>query len=67
MFYTRLRHRWKFFLLFGGLWLLFLFPIPFLPFFGYHLDENSLTALYIVTAIVSIPFTFLAIFMNHKK
>jgi hypothetical protein len=34
---------------------------------GYRLDINSLTALYIVTAIVSIPFTLLAIFMNHKK
>jgi hypothetical protein len=53
--------------LIGGLWLLFLFPIPFLPFLGYHLDTNSLTALYLVTVIVSIPFTLLAIFMNHKK
>src|SRR6266487_3493838 len=67
MLYTRLRERWKFILLIGGLWLLFLFPIPFLPFLGYRLDINSLTALYIVTAIVSIPFTLLGIFMNHKK
>ena len=67
MLYTRLRERWKFLILIGGLWLLFLFPIPFLPILGYHLDANSVTALYVITAIVSIPFTLLAIFMNHKK
>jgi len=45
-------------------------PVPvsysFLPFLGYHLDVNSVTALYVITAIVSMPFTLLAIFMNHK-
>ena len=67
MSYTRFRERWKFILLIGGLWLVFLFPIPILPFLGYHLDTNSVTALYVVTVVVSIPFTLLAIFMNHKK
>ncbi|HEY7226974.1 MAG TPA: hypothetical protein VH481_02490 [Nitrososphaeraceae archaeon] len=67
MAYSRFRERWKFILSIGGLWLLFLFPIPFLPFFGYHIDVNSLTTLYLISAIVSIPFTLLAIFMNHKN
>ncbi|MGI0033055.1 MAG: hypothetical protein ACRD97_07280 [Nitrososphaeraceae archaeon] len=46
---------------------MFLFPIPLLPFLGYHLDGNSLTVLYIVAAIVSIPFTLIAIFMNSLR
>jgi len=67
MAYSRFRQRWKFVLLIGGLWLLFLFPIPFLPFFGYKIDINSLMTLYLISAIVSIPFTLLAIFMNHRN
>jgi hypothetical protein len=48
-----------------GIWLVILFPIPFLPFLGLPIDETSLRTLVIITAIISIPFTLLAIFMNE--
>jgi hypothetical protein len=35
-----------------------------LPAWGYPIDETSLRTLIIITAIISIPFTLLAIFMN---
>ena len=51
-------------LLIGGLWFLIVFPIPFLPAWGLPIDETSLRTLMIITAVISIPFTLLAIFMN---
>lgn len=59
-----IKKRWRFIILMVGLWIVFLFPIPFLPFFGYRIDQNSLSTLYIITAIVSIPFTLLGLFVN---
>jgi hypothetical protein len=50
--------------LFVGIWLLFMFPIPFLPFWGVHIDQDAINTTIIIGAIVTIPFTFLAIFMN---
>jgi hypothetical protein len=35
-----------------------------LPAWGYPIDETSLRTLMIITAIISISFTLLAIFMN---
>jgi hypothetical protein len=35
-----------------------------LPAWGYPIDETSLRTLMIITAIISIPFTLLAIFIN---
>jgi hypothetical protein len=41
-----------------------LFPIPLLPFWGVRIDQNTINTTIIITTIVTIPFTFLAIFMN---
>jgi hypothetical protein len=43
---------------------MFLFPIPLLPFWGVRIDQNTIKTTIIITTIVTIPFTFLAIFMN---
>jgi O-antigen/teichoic acid export membrane protein len=61
---SRLKERWKMLLLLGAIWFLIVFPIPFLPAWGHPIDETSLRTLMIITAIISIPFTLLAIFMN---
>jgi hypothetical protein len=61
---SRLKERWKMLLLLGTIWLLIIFPIPFLPAWGYPIDETSLRTLIIITSVISIPFTLLAIFMN---
>ncbi len=64
MIRCRLKNRWKVLVVLAGIWLLFMFPIPFLPLFGAPFDETSIRTLIITTAIVSIPFTLLALFMN---
>ena len=62
-----LRKRWKTVLVLVALWLVFLFPIPFFPLWGIHLDENSIETVIIISLIVSIPFTFLALFINKGE
>ena len=64
MMYYKIRRKWKTIVLLAGIWLVFLFPIPFLPLWGLPIDSTSLRTMIITTAIVSIPFTLLAIFMN---
>ena len=49
-----------------GIWLLILFPIPFFPMWGLPIDPTSLRTMLIITSIVAIPFTLLAIFMNES-
>jgi hypothetical protein len=61
---SRLKERWKMLLLLGTIWILIIFPIPFLPAWGHPIDETTLRTLMIITAVISIPFTLLAIFMN---
>ena len=61
---SKLKERWKMLLLLGAIWILIIFPIPFLPAWGYPIDETSLRTLMIITAVISIPFTLLVIFMN---
>ena len=61
---SRLKSRWKMFLFLVGIWIVIIFPIPFLPAWGYPIDPNSLRTLTIITAIVSVPFVLLAIFIN---
>jgi hypothetical protein len=48
-----------------GIWLLILFPIPFLPMWGLPIDPTSVRTLLIITSVITIPFTLLAIFMNE--
>jgi hypothetical protein len=67
MLRSRLKNRWKVLVALAGIWLVFMFPIPFLPLFGAPFDETSIRTLIITTAIVSILFTLLAIFMNDGR
>jgi hypothetical protein len=67
MIRSRLKNRWKILVVLAGIWLLFMFPIPFLPLFGAPIDETSIRTLIIITAIASIPFTLLALFMNDGR
>lgn len=60
----RIRKRWKMLVVVSGLWLWALFPIPFLPLFNASYDPNSIHVALIISAIASIPFTLLALFMN---
>ena len=62
--YARLRQRWKMIAFLVGIWLIILFPIPFLPMWGLPIDPTSIRTLLIITSIITIPFTLLAIFMN---
>jgi hypothetical protein len=59
-----LRRKWRRLAAFGAIWLFILFPIPFLPFWGFDIDPQAVQALIIITAIVSVPLTFLFIFMK---
>jgi hypothetical protein len=65
LIYSRLRQRWKMVAFLVGIWLLILFPIPFLPMWGLPIDPTSVRTLLIITFIITIPFTLLAIFMNE--
>jgi hypothetical protein len=67
MIRSRLKNRWKVLVVLAGIWLVFMFPIPFLPLFGAPFDPTSIRTLLITTAIVSIPFTLLALFMNDGR
>jgi uncharacterized membrane protein len=61
---ARFRKRWKTIVSLVGLWLVFMIPIPFLPLWGVHMDQNTINTAIIISAVITIPFTFLAIFMN---
>jgi uncharacterized membrane protein len=63
----KLKQRWKVLAILAGVWLLFMFPIPFLPLMGLPFDPTSVNILMMITAIVTIPFTLLAIFMNDGR
>ena len=62
---SRLRQRWKMVAFLVGIWLFILFPIPILPMWGLPIDPTSVRTLLIITSIITIPFTLLAIFMNE--
>lgn len=47
-----------------GIWIYVLFPIPFLPLFNAPYDPVSIQVVLIIVALVSIPFSLLALFMN---
>ena len=62
---SRLRQRWKMIAFLVGVWLLILFPIPFFPMWGLPIDPTSVRTVLIITSVITIPFTLLAIFMNE--
>lgn len=59
-----LRRKWRRLVAFGAIWTFVLFPIPFLPLWGFDVNPQAIQALIIITAIVSIPLTALFIFMK---
>ncbi len=59
-----LRRKWRRLAAFAGLWLFILFPIPFLPLFGFEINPQAFQALVIIAAIVSVPMFLLFIFMK---
>lgn len=59
-----LRKKWRRLVAFGAMWAFILFPIPFLPLFGFEPTPQSIQALIIITSVVSIPMIFLVIFMK---
>jgi hypothetical protein len=61
---SKLKERWKMLLLLGAIWILIIFPIPFLPAWGYPIDETSLRTLMIITAVISI-YRYLHIYMQQ--
>src|SRR5919109_624263 len=61
---ARLKQRWKMLAVVVGIWIVVMFPIPFLPLLGFPYDVTSVRILLMISAIVSIPFTLLALFMN---
>ena len=64
---ARIRKRWRLLVAIAGLWFAVMFPIPFLPALGYHVNKSALDAIVIISTIVTVPFTFLAIFINDPK
>jgi len=59
-----LRRKWRRLVAFAAIWVFILFPIPFLPLWGFDINVQAFQALIIITAIVSIPLTLLFIFMK---
>jgi hypothetical protein len=59
-----LRRKWRRLAAFATVWAFVLFPIPFLPLMGFEINPQAFQALIIITAIVSVPLTFLFIFMK---
>ncbi len=59
-----LRKKWKRLVGFAAIWAFILFPIPFLPVWGYSIDPESLRALIIIGVVVTAPLTALFIFMK---
>lgn len=57
------RRKWRRLVAFVALWAFILFPIPLLPFWG-DVNPQAIQALIIITAVVSVPLTFLFIFMK---
>ena len=58
------RRKWRRLVAFAAIWAFILFPIPFLPLWGFDLNPQAVQALIIITAIVSVPLGFLFIFMK---
>ncbi|MEM0446555.1 MAG: hypothetical protein QW776_04075 [Candidatus Nitrosocaldus sp.] len=59
-----IRRRWKRLAALALIWFIALFPIPVLPLWGVTVNEQALTAIIIIVAVISIPMTLLAIFMK---
>ncbi len=59
-----LRRKWRRLVAFAALWAFILFPIPFLPLWGFPIDPESIRALIIIASIITAPLTLLFIFMK---
>jgi len=59
-----LRKKWRRLVAFAALWMFILFPIPFLPLWGFQISPESFQAIIIIAAVISVPLTLLFIFMK---
>ncbi len=59
-----LRKKWKRLVAFAAVWAFILFPIPFLPLWGFEVNPQAVQALIIITGVVSVPLVLLFIFMK---
>lgn len=64
---SKLRRRWKYLVVVAFVWFWAAFPIPFVPIFGFEIGESAMTALIIISVLITIPFTLLAIFMKDYE
>lgn len=64
---SRIRRRWKYLVLVGFVWFWAAFPIPFVPLFGFQIGDSAMEALIMISILVTIPFTLLAIFMKDYE
>lgn len=64
---SRLRRRWKYLVIVVFVWFWAAFPIPFVPFFGFELGPSAITALIVISVLITIPFTLLALFMKDYE
>ncbi len=59
-----IRRRWKRLLALAAIWVIALFPIPALPFWGVNLNEHAMLGIIIIVTVITIPMALLAVFMK---
>ncbi|MFQ5970368.1 MAG: hypothetical protein ACE5J2_07740 [Nitrososphaerales archaeon] len=59
-----IRKKWRRLVALAALWVFILFPIPFLPLWGFEVSPESFQAIIIIAVVVTIPLTLLFIFMK---
>jgi hypothetical protein len=59
-----LRSKWKRLAGFALIWTFVLFPIPFLPLWGYNINPEAFQTVLIIAAIITVPLALLFIFMK---
>lgn len=59
-----LRKKWRRLAALAGIWVFVMFPIPFLPLWGYEINPQAMQAIVIIMVIVTTPLVFLFIFMK---
>jgi uncharacterized membrane protein len=58
------RKKWRRLAGLAAIWMFVMFPIPFLPAWGFNVNPQALPGIMIIAAIVTIPLTLLFIFMK---
>ena len=58
------RRKWRRLAGLAAIWVFVMFPIPFLPAWGFNVSAQAFQSIIIIAVIVSIPLTLLFIFMK---